>query len=553
MTHKNNNTNLDNMLFLLLEGGLDEDGMQSIKTWLSSSPEAKKYYCEFINDYAAMKYHVNSMIDTDEEASSIASELDAEIWSSLAEYEKVAPVIEVNRKQPPPQRELIQKVVYPPRETRPINKFSIIFLALNVAAILFLVFFLKFTPPQKTIEVATVSDSINAKWDDANASMRRGTRLITMGNKMLLREGLAELTFDNHTKAVIEAPAEFQILADDRIGMMYGKIYTTVPPNAVGFSVYTPNAKVIDMGTEFGVQVDFNGNTQLSVQKGKIMLLAGDVSTNKDEVLAGVAKRISGTTGEISDIEFRSDYFVRGINSESNSIWRGQSTINLADIVGGGNGLGTGKVDMGIDPISGTLTKSAANNNGITINEYRPVLSTPFIDGIFIPNGRMKQIISSKGHIFKECPITSGDWFISPENVMRTLDSELTQDPVDSGSPFVPCIVMHANMGITYDLQAIRSIVPEAKTVRFRSKIGVGSETDRQCNADFWVLVDGELRYKKTRIIEKEKYYSVDIKLSENDRFLTLVTTDGGDLEDQAYTSIDSDWCRYAEPTLILE
>jgi hypothetical protein len=428
---------------------------------------------------------------------------------------------------------------------------------LNAAAIVLFLIFIRFVPPKGGIEVATLVDSIDAGWADSAVQMEKGTRIATGSKRFLLDKGYVELLFDNNTRVTVEGPSEFQILTDDRVCLNYGKVYLTVPSEAIGFSVYTQNAKIIDMGTEFGVFAELGGNIQLHVLKGKTILMATEAGKVNLEVNAGIAKKISGDSGEISDIECRSDYFVRAINSESHFVWKGQKTLSLADIVGGGNGFGTGKLDMGVHPISGKPSTSVVNNNGAAANEYHPVPSNPYIDGVFIPNGRTQQIISSRGHVFRECPITSGDWYLGFENVMRILNSQVTQGAADSEAHYAPCLLQHANMGITYDLQAIRSLLPDINIVHFRSKFGIGKEMDRPCNADFWILVDGELRYQKTQIKEKT-LFSVDIELSEKDRFLTLVTTDGQDSEDRMFdglvlSTIDSDWCRFADPVLVLE
>jgi hypothetical protein len=92
-----------------------------------------------------------------------------------------------------------------------------------------------------------------------------------------------------------------------------------------------------------------------------------------------------------------------------------------------------------------------------------------------------------------------------------------------------PCILMHANLGITFDLQAIRSMLPNSKITCFRSPFGLAPLTDSMFNADFWVLVDGKLKYKRTQVHERGRAGLIDIELSDTDRFLTLVITDGGD------------------------
>ena len=120
------------------------------------------------------------------------------------------------------------------------------------------------------------------------------------------------------------------------------------------------------------------------------------------------------------------------------------------------------------------------------------------------------------------------------------------------------CMFLHPNLGVTFDLDAIRSLLPNVDPVRFQSKIGISERAWRECNADFWVLVDGKVRYKQEKVKRKGVIDIIDIKLSEDDRFLTFVTTDGGDPDMRTVNNfpalgIDSDWCVFADPVLILE
>ena len=68
-------------------------------------------------------------------------------------------------------------------------------------------------------------------------------------------------------------------------------------------------------------------------------------------------------------------------------------SIKLADIVGGGNGTGTGTFGDGIDPSNGTTTFpgfytiTQTNNT----NSYHPT-TMPFVNGVFIPDGKVGAI-----------------------------------------------------------------------------------------------------------------------------------------------------------------
>lgn len=537
------------LINLSLEGEATEQQYDRLNHLLISNQDAIDYYIELIEVHHSLQtcnWQVEHQL-----LCSLQSALE-----ELAAYEQVAPELIIPEDKP--QQVLIDKVIYPPRENRKNSKLSICFLVMSAAAMLLFVLFIRFAPPNGGIEVATLTDSVNAKWGDSAASLEKGARITTGNERLLLRQGYAELLFDTDARVVIEAPTEIQILAEDRIGLNYGKVYAWVPKEALGFSVYTQNAKIVDMGTEFGVETEFGGDTRLHVIKGKTVLIAGRKSDKTGiEVQKGQAKKVSAVSSEISDISCDSHLFVRTIDSEVGVVWRGQHQIDLADIIGGGNGFGTGKAGTRIDPMSGKLTTDAPGRRG-SANDYHLVPSSPYIDGVFIPNGRTQQIVSSEGHLFQECPVTSG---LCCDNIcyeLRSPDLLTTQDPAASVSSGVPTLLIHANMGITYDLQAIRELLPDAKVVRFQSKVGIrGAARPSVSNADFWVLVDGKLRYQQ-RQVKVNEYYTVDIELSEDDRFLTLVETDGGDPEGRivdglVVPAIDSDWGIFANPVLILE
>ena len=401
---ENDFNEINELIELAIDGSISPEQSQQLNDAIVRHAAVRRHYCEYIQ----LNLNIERLICTVDAADLPEYEmiLDQELWDKLAYEEQQAPAIAIA--QGKPQQELIQKVVYPPTGKRKISKFGILTL-LNTAAVVLLFLFLRFSPHEGGIEVATLTDSVNAKWAEDTFLIRPGMRMMTGNERLLLREGYAELLFDNQTRVTLEGPAEFQILADDRISLNYGKVYLAVPREAIGFSVYTSSTKIIDMGTEFGVRSDFEGNTQLHVIKGKTVLMAGAAHKIHLEVSEGIAKKVSGASGEISDIRCQTDYFVRAINSESNCIWRGQDKISLADIVGGGSGFEKGALDRAIDPISGKAANGELYGRHLpTLNDYRPSALSPYIDGTFIPNGQTPQVVSSQGHLFRECPVTNG-------------------------------------------------------------------------------------------------------------------------------------------------
>lgn len=546
------------LIFKLLENCISDKEIQQLDDYLAHEPDSIQYYCDYVKNYTAVRMKLNEQGRMGVE---IPSEecLDQTVWQRLAEDEKNSPTVEVAHEPEPKPRIFVNKVEYP-KITRRVSAGAVVAAAVSAAAIVLIFLFAYLAPPATGFKVAVLADSIHAKWASIDF-MKLGDPVLTSRSDLVLQEGCVKFLFDNGAQVTLEGPCAFQVRTEDQIKMRYGRLYAIIPREALGFSVYTDNAKIIDLGTEFGVQADIGGDTSLYVMQGKTTLIAGiEASKEIVEVGAGMGKRISADTLVISDIPFRQTHFVRTIHSDSDTIWKGQNTLSLADIVGGGNGLGTGVIDLGIDLVSGNFVKPVGMPElHTTANVYHPVPFSPYIDGVFIPNGQSQQIVSSLGHVFQECPKSSGACYGTITNAIRILDTQAIQNTSVSGRWNAQCLLMHANMGITYDLQAIRNLLPTIKIARFQTKFGIEKETIRPdaSNADFWILVDGKIRYQKTQVKEKT-LFSADIEILEKDRFLTLITTDGQDPEGRiwdnlALTAIDSDWCMYADPVLVLE
>ena len=90
--------------------------------------------------------------------------------------------------------------------------------------------------------------------------------------------------------------------------------------------------------------------------------------------------------------------------------------------------------------------------------------------------------------------------------------------------------------------------MPGVRIVSFEAFCGLADnilqETPEQ-KADFWVLVDGIARFSLRRVSPQFNAERIHIDLDDEDRFLTLLTTDGGD-------GTGTDWCIFAEPVLEL-
>lgn len=423
---------------------------------------------------------------------------------------------------------------------------------LSAAAVIFIVLVIKFSSQRPyNVEVATIVDQINAEWN-SEIHFEVGSRLGANEMQLSLKKGVVKLQFNDNVDVMIEGPAVFKI---NQTGLFldHGNLYCRVSSSGLGFTVETPSVQYVDLGTVFGIKSDIEGKSELHVFKGTVRMIS-DLSGTSRVIKENNAIRYNSENNNVDTIPIEQKDFVSYFDSESDVILRGQNYIDLADIVGGGNGLGTGTDQTGINPVSGKQAGLVSGTH-VSANNYRTIPSNPYIDGVFIPNGGTRQIVSSAGNVFDECPVTSGSCFNNIGYAMRSINTNRTPE----SSKLYRSITMHANIGITFDLNAIRRLMPETGTIHFQTQIGIERMPFRPkaSNADFWVLVDGKPRFNKTQVKHKS-FYSVDVELSQNDRFLTLIVTDGGDpetrtIDGMTVNAIDSDWGMFAEPVLVAE
>lgn len=84
--------------------------------------------------------------------------------------------------------------------------------------------------------------------------------------------GLLRLQYKHGVVLSLIGPADLQVITGEHAVLHRGQLAAYVPDGAEGFRVDTPSAGVVDLGTEFGVTVDDNGETELSVFDGQVEL-----------------------------------------------------------------------------------------------------------------------------------------------------------------------------------------------------------------------------------------------------------------------------------------
>lgn len=86
-----------------------------------------------------------------------------------------------------------------------------------------------------------------------------------------LRQGMVEMRSQRGVQVVVEAPARYRWLAEERLMVSEGRASAEVPPGAEGFTIVTPDTEVEDLGTRFGVSVDRQGRSEVHVFEGEVV------------------------------------------------------------------------------------------------------------------------------------------------------------------------------------------------------------------------------------------------------------------------------------------
>jgi len=449
--------------------------------------------------------------------------------------------------------------------------------------------------------VGKITGMVDCKWADPQTETVNGANVL-FGRKYALASGLMEITYHTGAKVILQGPVTYEVESNGgylSVGKLTGKlekkvaggqwpvaskkgsgfrVQDTVAANhkseiinhkslGPAFAVQTPTATVTDLGTEFGVEVDEEGATTSHVFHGSVAIKALSIAGEAEAVACVLheneSARIENAGGNGSDsnrvVLLRSPQepidFVRTLAKLS------IKTIDLVDVVAGGNGF-SGRRNRGIDPTSGRLSKTAPPSDNFqltTDGKYHRTTGLPFVDGVFIPDGRdgRSQQIDSAGHTFSTFGNSTGKtahyiWAggtvpVAPTDGTGAYPTTLNGLDTDFSSSGHGFLFMHANKGIAFDLEAIRRANPNYKLTRFRCVGGNAQPQGRfDYIADIWVFLDGKVRFSRRALTGWQGPQWIVIPLCDSDRFLTLAATDAGD-------GIGFDMTIFADPQIELQ
>jgi len=550
---------------------MTDEQLHCLQEWINASPEHARqfvhtcYIHRLIHDHlVGTNLQKRMMISAGHEEGEYSNKdgyCEAAFWNALLQHEKNAETMVLPAKQQP--RELITDV----RRRKAMLKAEPpkipagLWVSLGaLAALLLMITYVLFNP-RIAEPVATLIDSYQACW--RSKSLEIGDQLANTQEPIRLLSGCAKLQFDNGAEVILEGPVEFQLIGVEQMRVSEGKLTAIVPTTASGFRVDMPTMSVIDLGTEFSVKADDDGLSEIHLFRGKASLQIGEIGKRKDShiLTGGQARSVNPRTGQIEVVSLAEGDFVRRFDSEKGFVWRGEP-MDLASIVAGGDGFNTIRGISGIDPTNGQRVTEYRITRHFSKGIYTLVPDNPFVDGVFFPDGGLgKTVISSSGHVFEECPDTEGaaddTLAATSHDILAFCDyddrmiPELRKNKVPvfngeaKGTAKEPAVLLHSNVGITFDLQSIRNRASGAEVTQFVSDFGMSSLLQNvRPKADVWLLVDGRLKFRQLNVYPETGVLNMSVTIAPSDQFLTIAVTDAGGYSD--------DYIYLINPRLIL-
>ncbi len=242
----------------LHDGLLDEDGMQEIEHRLEAS-SARNQYLDYVMLHALLEAKHEPALQ-----GIAAVQLTT---SNKTEHPKLSIEDLLSQGKKGQSRGWLSA------KNRSMSTMALFSLACTIGGLLLVAGLWRQTSQQGHTEpdfVAILTNTSRAKWL-SDAPGEAPVRL-RAGSNLQLIDGLAEVTLSSGAVVVVRGPADLELVSPMLVRALRGTVRARVGQDATGFAIETPNAEVVDLGTEFGVDVNETGETNVVVFEGEVDL-----------------------------------------------------------------------------------------------------------------------------------------------------------------------------------------------------------------------------------------------------------------------------------------
>ena len=283
---------LEELLSKLFDGIANNEDTKRIEELLSGDPEACEFYIDYSELCAQMEFELSAKTPLDIDEQSISAQISK---STALFYEG----------------QTTKQILTP--SWRPMPLLAVAAVIILFIGTLSLIINKRLLMGPQSVEaksssqlvenvthegVAVLMESVSASFVD-NGVQPSSTNGILYPGEILLESGIVAIEFYSGARVILEGPAIFELTSENSAILREGRIRALVPPQACGFSVSTRQIEVVDLGTEFGMNIEEDGHlTEVHCFNGLVDVYENNLS-QKGEVLrsleTGEAIRIQST------------------------------------------------------------------------------------------------------------------------------------------------------------------------------------------------------------------------------------------------------------------
>lgn len=255
--------------------------------------------------------------------------------------------------------------------------------------------------------VAKLTQSTDAVWkkEPKTASLSSG--------RWELERGTAELAMSSGSRIKLKSPVAIELKGPQHVSLDRGTLTATVPPDDIGFLISTPNARIVDLGTEFRVSVDEHGKTDVDLVRGEVVVIPWNAGTTGERwhLVTGNLDRATVWPSTAVDHGMLASH-VSGPNKFKGQISLAGASMDLTS---------RERFDRLRNGVTTQLAASAADAVDDWLELTRTLDST---SGSYTMNG-------------KEVPITGLDSVLNLEDSLLDTDNDAAADDSQNNSVFV--------------------------------------------------------------------------------------------------------------------
>lgn len=137
---------------------------------------------------------------------------------------------------------------------------------------------------------ATLRRSVGLSWPSDAVPFREGD--VLPDGLLKFDDGIAEIDFFCGATLIVEGPATLDLESDWSVRVVQGRLRANVPPAARGFVVKAADSEIVDLGTEFALEVGTE-TARVEVIDGEVELRGG--RHDGDHLLTGQGQWLRGT------------------------------------------------------------------------------------------------------------------------------------------------------------------------------------------------------------------------------------------------------------------